>query len=65
MTRETSNHNFDPLRKPLIYLEDLARSHGHGADSDRKSRSSGEEGEKGTPALLNRPDNFNPFKPKT
>lgn len=74
--RETSHHNFDHLRNPLIYLEDLARSHGSGgggADSDSeersgKSRSSGkeEEGEeKGTPALLSRPDNFNPFTPKT
>ena len=56
----------DPLRNPLIYLEDLARSHDSDSERSGKStRSEKEEEEEGTPALLSRPDNFNPFTPKT
>ena len=72
--RETSHHNFDHLRNPLIYLEDLARSHGSGgggggADSDSEERSGKKEEKRetpgDTPALLSRPDNFNPFTPRS
>ena len=76
--RETSHPNFDHLRlNPLIYLEDLARSHDDAvADSDSGKRL-GESQEKAaaveeeaaeeekTPALLSRPADYNPFTPKT
>ena len=72
LSRDEQPHFDNPLRNPLIYLEDLARSHGSSADSDSSQRSSG-SGKKeekretpgDTPALLSRPDNFNPFTPRS
>ena len=50
----------------MIYLEDLARS--RDSDSSERSGKSTESSAKikeDMPALLSRPENFNPFTPKT
>ena len=71
LSRDELPHFDNPLRNPLIYLEDLARSHGgSNVDSDSSQRSSGRKEEKREtgdtqPALLSRPDNFNPFTPRS
>ena len=70
MTKGTRYHNFDPLRNPLIYLEDLARS--RDSDSEERSGKSSSSGMKKVaaegkemPALLSRDENYTPFTPKT
>ena len=72
MTKGTRYPNFDPLRNPLIYLEDLARSRdsdseersGKSSSSRKKKKDEAAEG-KEMPALLSRDENYNPFTPKT
>ena len=67
MTKGTRYPNFDPLRNPLIYLEDLARSRDSDSEerSGKSSSSEKKKEEKEMPALLSRDENYNPFTPKT